>query len=290
MYSSPKKAQVTARLFFFWSSHIPPTQLIVRFYRSVPCFGPLISFMSLTHRKPKDWPTSFCPAMYCHPQGPPLRRSCSICNLHHRNFRKMRTKSRLNRTHRAPLALNKMINNCLLRYGIIPKLNLVDTSARLGDRAIGHRKKTTNKSKSKVREETYGSTDNSSDDDPEEFPEPDLASDPGADGNNAFSCLSANIRQVFRQGGPRFADFLCTLKLEVTTKIELYQVLEYYRTGMQCIRTFCSQNKFPLSHKKCKEQCQVVQLPIFLPELRSHRQTTFLLAERVVPTEILRLL
>lgn len=110
-----------------------------------------------------------------------------------------------------------------------------------------------------------------------------------ADGN-AFAGLSAKFRQIIYQGGPGFMKFLISLTLIFTTKAGLYQVLQYYRTGFQCARTLCFQNNLSLSHKECKELCQVCQIPVILPEVRSHPQATFPLAQRVAATEIRRFL
>lgn len=181
-------------------------------------------------------------------------------------------------------------NQLSASVGDFRELNLDDNPARSGNKRSGRSKKSSAKTKSKGREETDGSTNNSSDDDQEKFPEKNAEHVPSPDGEDAFALLYAKFRQVIRQGGPGFAEFLSPLTLEVTTKTELYQVLEYYRAGVQCARTLCFQNNLPLSHKECKDLFQVRQLPIVLPELRSHPQATFPLAERVAPTEIRRFL
>lgn len=41
------------------------------------------------------------------------------------------------------------------------------------------------------------------------------------DGEPTFACLSANFRQVVRQGSPSFAVFISPLTLELTTNAEL---------------------------------------------------------------------
>lgn len=76
----------------------------------------------------------------------------------------------------------------------------------------------------------------------------------------------------------------------MTTNTELYQVLEYYRHRVQCARIQCFQNNLPLSNKECKNLGQIRQLPIVLPVLRSHLQTTFPLLEKVDPTGDLSIL
>lgn len=172
--------------------------------------------------------------------------------------------------------------------GDFRELQISDKPRRRGKRSARSQKKKANNPNPRAQNETDGSTDNSSDDgraDPLEKGSP-----PVEDGDDAFACLSAKFRQVIRQGSPGFAEFLSRLTLEVTTKAELYQVLEYYRAGVQCARTLYFQNNLPMSQKECHDLCQVRQLSIFLPELRSHPQATFPLAERVAPTEICRFL
>lgn len=99
--------------------------------------------------------------------------------------------------------------------------------------------------------ETESSADNSSEHEPADVLDGRAPS--VGNGGKSCACLSAKVRQVIRQGGPRFAEFLSPLTMEVTTKVDLYHVLEYYRAGVQCVRTLCFHNNLPLSHIKCRE-------------------------------------
>lgn len=59
-----------------------------------------------------------------------------------------------------------------------------------------------------------GHTDDSSDDDREDYLKHDFASLTSPDGKDAFRCLYAKFFQLIRQCGPGFADFLPPLTLE----------------------------------------------------------------------------
>lgn len=106
----------------------------------------------------------------------------------------------------------------------------------------------------------------------------------------AFACMYTKLCQVIRHGGPRFAEFLSRLTIELKKKAELYRVLEYYRAVVQRARSLCFHKKLLISHKEFYEVYQVRKIPIVLFELKSHPQATFSLAERVAPTEVRRVL
>lgn len=91
------------------------------------------------------------------------------------------------------------------------------------------------KAKPLVHEPSEGSTEDfpDSEDDPDDLDTTCTAEELA----DIFDYLSENFCHVISQESHGFSEFIVPITLEVTTKAELFQVLEYYPGGVQCAST-----------------------------------------------------
>lgn len=83
-----------------------------------------------------------------------------------------------------------------------------------------------------------------------------------------FPNLSTKLRQIFKQGGSDFAVFFEPMALEVTTKADLYALLDYRKEGQRLIQASCRSAALNVSHEKNKGEFQEIRPP----ELRPYRR------------------
>lgn len=104
----------------------------------------------------------------------------------------------------------------------------------------------------------------------------------------SFPALSPKLILVLQQGGDDFARFFEPLALDVTTKKDLYALLEYYKHGTRLIESICSSSGLKIRHAKNKGKLELVPARLIRPDRRMNGQLAYPATERIAPVELRR--
>lgn len=104
----------------------------------------------------------------------------------------------------------------------------------------------------------------------------------------SFGNLSHKLRQILKQGGSDFATFFEPMSLEVTTKAELYSLLNYWKEGQRVIQVMCRTNALKVSHDKNRECFQPIRAPLLRPDRRANADLSFPPEKRIATRELRR--
>lgn len=104
----------------------------------------------------------------------------------------------------------------------------------------------------------------------------------------AFPSLSSKLIQILQQGGDDFARFFEPLALEVTSKKDLYALLDYFKQGSRLVELICCSSQLKVKHSRNKGAFESTPARLLRPDHRVNGQLSFPPMERVAPVELRR--
>lgn len=110
----------------------------------------------------------------------------------------------------------------------------------------------------------------------------------GSESIDLVAAVPEKLKQIISQGGPEFGLLFQLLVLEVTTKTDLYALLESSKSAQRLIESVCRSGGLRVKHDMNNSVFQKVTASILLPDCRTSCQLSFSPARRVSTSQLRR--